>query len=193
MLLRKSLLAAFFAVFAASASHAATILYDFEENLGNNSTSLSYSESGLGLTVTAAGDRINRGNSGLGVRGNPEGGRLGLGESLTFTFAQGVYSFSARIFESGAEDELFRFAGFGQTLDLTAEGGGSAFTTVTFISDTPMTTFTISGLEPNASGNRGVRVGSVEVSTTPVPLPAAGGLMLLAIAGLGLHAQRKKP
>ncbi|MEM9899035.1 MAG: hypothetical protein AAF742_06610 [Pseudomonadota bacterium] len=189
-MLKQSVLATALAFGTATYSSAATILFDFEENLSDNSTTQSYSVAGLNLTVGSVGGNINRGGRGLGVSGTPEGGRLGDGETLTFSFDQPIFSVTARIFESGPEDEDFRFSGFGSTTDYIAEGGGPAYTTITINSGTGVNSILFQGLEPNAGGNRGVRIGSLEVRLTPIPLPASG--VLLGIAALGLVGRNKR-
>lgn len=190
MFIRKLLTTLAFTVAASSAS-AITILYDFEQNLSDNQTSIDYVESGVTLNVTANGDQIHRAGNGMGVRGNPEGSRIASGEQLTFSFdGYRIDSFTATIWERGAEDETFIFGNSGIQ---TALGGanGVSLQTFTEILASGTSSFTIQGLEANGAGNRGIKIANIEVTLSEVPVPASGGLLLAALVGVGIYRRKK--
>ena len=183
---------AMFAV-TASASSAATIMYDFKQNLSDTSATASYTVDGVTLTVDSFGGNLNRGRWGLGVQGNPEGGRLGSGELLAFSFDRDIVSITTTVFETGNEDEDFRFFGIGNGNTVTVAGGGNgrSFTSYTENLASAVTSFGVIGLEPNAAGNRGIRIASIEIELAPIPLPASGALLGAALLGLGLRRRSK--
>ncbi|SHG64286.1 VPLPA-CTERM protein sorting domain-containing protein [Cognatiyoonia sediminum] len=184
------LLTAFFLSFATSAS-AITVLYDFEQNLSDNQTSVDYIENGVTLTVSSTGGQVHRAGNGIGVRGNPEGARIGLGEQLTFTFdGYRIDSFTATIWERGSEDEQFIFGSDGL---LTAFGGTNGVSLQTFTASllNGASSFTIQGVVPNGPGNRGIKISNIQVELSEIPLPASSGLLLAAIMGLGFYKRRK--
>jgi hypothetical protein len=196
----KSILAALAIVCAASAAPAATISYDLTAGGSNNSSSLSFTNTGVTMGVTSTGGTINRNVNGFGVGGTVNAGRLGLGEALTFSFSEAISSFTAAIFETGREAERFgvRINGLPTLFTIAASSNGTSFTTFNFASlfTTPITSFSIFGVEPNAGGNRGVRVSNVTVTTpppiviSPVPLPAGLILLLTALGAITVIRRR---
>lgn len=185
----------------ATAASATTILYDFTDNLSDNSSSLTYTESGEDLTIKASRRdnpglvrNINRGGGGLGVSPGREGGRLGTDEVLTFTIDSGreISGLIATIWETGNQTEEFSVIVNGVTTTFSVPGGDGGASVQTFdltsLFATGTNVFSIVG-ESNGSGNRGVRVGSVEVTLTAVPVPAGG---LLLFSGIGLLLLRRR-
>ncbi|MEY1555824.1 hypothetical protein AB3Y40_09340 [Yoonia sp. R2331] len=193
----KRLISTLFALgLMATGASAATVNYNFQAG-GPNGSSVSYTSGGVDLTVSSGGGNVAVTNNGLGVTGNPEGGRLGLGESLTFDFG-GILvdQISGLVFEAGPQAEQFGVIINGvSTLFTVPAGLGNSFTTLNFSSLIPtggVSSFTIFGVQPNAPGNRGVKVGGITVNAInipPVPLPAGGALLL---TGLGLLALRRR-
>lgn len=120
----KTFLAALGLIFAASLSFAAPVSFDLT-GTNQTTTSLSQTVDDLTMTVTASGGNVRITGNGTGVTGTPEGGRLGLGESLTFTFSRAIISLTADIFENRAEDEDFGITIGGTTVNLTALGGAN--------------------------------------------------------------------
>lgn len=183
-------LTAFFLLFATSAS-AVTVLFDFEQNLSDNQTSVDYVKNGVTLTISSTGGQVHRAGNGIGVRGNPEGARIGLGEQLTFSFAgYRIDSFMATVWERGSEDERFIFGPDGQQIIL---GGTNGTTLQTFTSNLAggASSFTIQGVEPNGPGNRGIKIANIQVGLSQVPLPASGFLLLISLLGLGVYKKRR--
>lgn len=178
-------------VLSASGASAATVSYNFQSG-GPNGSSVSYSTGGIDLTVSGAGGNVAVTNNGLGVTGNPENGRLGLGETLTFDFGTVmVDQISGLIFEAGGQAEQFGITIGGiSTVFTVPAAAGTSFVNFDFTSLIPtggVSSFSIFGLQPNASGNRGVKVGEITVNTIPLP---AGGLLLMS--GLGALALRRR-
>lgn len=187
----RTLATSLFLSVAATAASATTILFDFQQGLNNPATA-NYSVDGLGLTVTSTGGNIARGNRGLGVTGNPEGGWLGLGEELSFSFGQAIQSVTVVMRERGPSDGAFTFGGIGDGSTLTF-GNGNGQSTATFTETLSIATsaFSVIGLEPDVAGGAGVRVASIEVTLAPIPVPASGGLLLAGLIGLGAYKRRK--
>lgn len=189
-----ALIAAF--IMASSAAQAAVVSFDFN-GPAQSVSSLSQVVDGVTVTVTPNSNQIRQNGAGLGVTTNPEGGRLGLNESLTFTFSTAITSLSALIWETGNQDEAFGISINGSSQNFIISGGGNGASFASFdasglIPVGGITSVTIFGSEPNAAGNRGVRVSglTVEVPTLPqVPLPAGGALLASA---LGLAVLRKR-
>lgn len=193
----KTLISAISALFlSVTAASAATINYDFLAS-GTNSSSVSYSEGGVDLTVTAALGNVAVTANGLGVTGNPEASRIGLGESLTFDFGSVlVDQITGLMFETQNQSEQFGIIINGAaTLFTLPAAPGTSFVTLDFTSLIPtggVSSFTIFGVQPNAAGNRGVKVGGITVNAINVPaipLPASG---LLLLTGFGAIALRRR-
>lgn len=177
----------------ATAASATTILYDFTNNLSDDSSTLTYTEGGQDLRVDASrrdnanSVLINRGGRGLGVSPGREGGRLGRDEVLTFTIESGreISGLSVSLWERGTEDEVFSIVVNGVSTNFTVLGGGSGASTQTFdlssLFSSDTNTFSIVG-ESSGPGNRGGRLSSIEVTLVPVPLPASGALLLSSLA-----------
>ncbi len=184
-------------VLSASAASAATVTYNFQAS-GTNGATINYSSGGVDMTVTGAVGNVAVTNNGLGVTGNPEGGRLGLGESLTFDFGTTlVDQISGLIFESGGQTEQFGITiGGVSTVFTLPAAAGSSFVNIDFTSLIPtggVSSFTIFGLEPDAAGNRGVKVGEITVNAlTAIPLPAGGLLLLSGLGALTLRGRRTR-
>ena len=70
---------------SAESAAAAVVNFDLTGNNPNGPT-FTLTEGSTSMVVTSTGGNIARTNNGFGVTGAPEGGRLGLGESLTFDF-----------------------------------------------------------------------------------------------------------
>ena len=144
--------------------------------------------------MTSSGGNIARGNRGLGITGNPEGGWLGLGEQLTFSFGQNIEAITVTMRERGPNDGEFTFGGFGTGGAITF-GNGNGQSTATFVESfaSALSSFSIIGLEPNdPSGAAGVRVASIEVTLAEVPVPASSGLLLAGLFGLGFYKRRQR-
>ena len=188
--------AVFFAiifVLTATSAAAVTLRYNFQDNLSDNETSISYidSISGVKFSVTSYGGRIHRAGNGIGVRGRPEGSRIAAGERLTFTFdSYRIDSFTATIWERGSDNEQFIFGFDGEK---TAIGGTNGVSlqlfTASLLNET--SSFTVQGLEQNGPGNRGIKIANIEVELSEIPLPASSGLLLTGILALRLYKSRK--
>lgn len=199
MLIRALLAYVFLTITSVNAASAATILYDFAENLSDDQTDLTYVVDGAALTVEAAGPRaiefINRHRRGIGVSPGREGARLAGGESLSFTFDGNISSLVATIWERRSEDEDFAVFVNGIQTDFTILGGGNGQSTVAFdlsglfLSET--NTFSIVGTQSTGPGNRGILVSSIEVELIPVSLPAGGLLLATGFLGLAVTRRRK--
>jgi hypothetical protein len=185
---------------AAAAAPAATISYDLTTGGPNNNTTLSLTNAGVTMGVASTGGNINRSSSGFGINGSPNAARIGLGEILTFTFSDAISAFSASIFETGAEAERFGITinGLSTIFTIAASAPGSSVTTFDFASlfTTPITSFSLFGVEPNLPGNRGILVSGITVTTpppvvvSPVPLPAGLILLLTALGAVTIAGRR---
>lgn len=190
-MMKTAILAAIFGLFASSAS-AALINFDFTDST-NTVPTYSATAGGFAVTATPTTDALRINSSGIGVTTNPEGGRLGAGETIVFT-APLFDALTIAIWETGNQDEDFRVTINGTSYDFTIAGGGRGASTVTFdltslLPSGGTSIFSVTGLEPNASGNRGVRVASVSINV--VPLPAGAALLLTALLGFGAIRRRR--
>lgn len=189
MFIRTILTSLALTLFATTAS-AVTVLFNFEQNLSDNQTTVSYLESGVTLTVISDGGNVHRAGNGMGVSGNPEGARIGLGEELSFSFAgYRIDSFTATIWERGTENERFIFGSEGEQIAIGGANGVS-LQTFTAVLAGGASSFTIQGVEPNAGGNRGIKVTEILVELTAVPLPASSWMLLASLLGLGVYKRR---
>jgi len=162
----------------------------FDQSFGTTAT-----VDGVTLTVGATGGAVVSRNNGLGVSGRPEGRRLGLGETLSFNFSEDVLSVTASIFENGSEDEDFAFTSLDGTVNSVILGGtnGVSLTNFSQVFSAATNTFSFSGLEANAPGNRGIKIRSITVETSEpanVPLPAGGLMLGTGLLGLGIARKR---
>jgi hypothetical protein len=193
----------------ATSANATTILYDFTDNFSDDQTTVNYVEDGYTVDIEAGRTDnpglvrfVNRGNRGLGVSPGSEGGRFGDNESLTFTFGDDIEitGLVATIWERGTEDESFSVIVNGVTTTFTLDGvpaseSGNGQSVQTFdltsLFSTGTNTFSFVG-ESSGPGNRGVRIGSIQVDIVAVPVPAGGGLLLTGLLGLGYLRQRQR-
>lgn len=194
MRIRTILASAVMLATAATGASAASVYYDFKVNAPNLQT-VTYGTRGTALTVSSNINRISRHANGLGVTQGAEEGRLGLGEELAFAVKAGkIRALTMTFFEAGAEDETFAVVIDGVQTDLLIPGGtrGASYQSIDLTSLLPggeVTTFTVVGLEPDAAGNRGIRL--ADVALTTIPLPAGGALLLTGLLGLvGLRRAR---
>ncbi len=194
----KKIVSALAALFlSASAAQAATVTYDFL-GAATNVPTLTLNSGGVSLDITATGGNVARTANGIGVTGNPEGGRLGLGEFLTFDFGTTIVDqIEGLVFEAGGQAEQFGVIidGTVTIFTLPAAGGNStlAFDFNSLIPATGVSVFTIFGAQPDAAGNRGVKVTGLTVNAinlASVPLPAGSLLLLTGLGALALRRRR---
>lgn len=183
-------------IMTGSASTAATVGFDFSGSGGNTGSNTSvFTESGVSVSVVSTGGNINIGSKGLGVQGNPDSGRMGVGESLTFSFSPMVSLLSAVAFERGnGSDTVAISDASGTVLNtfIVSSVPGSLFTQDLSGFNLTGDTFTFSVIA--ASGSLpGLRIRSLEVDPelTPVPLPATSLLLFAGIGGLAMFRRHK--
>lgn len=154
-----------------------------------------FKDGGLGT----AGD-IHQNGNGIGVAGNPEGGRLAGNEQLTFTFdPTQTQLLEGLVFERGQFDEhfnLFDAAGlFVQAFVVDGSNnsgpGSDSFQTFDFSVHSLIGGFSVRGVPVNGDeNNEGVRIASLTVQQ--VPAPAALPLLATALIGVGLLTRRRR-
>ena len=203
--IRTVVAAACVSVLMSGAASAAT--FNFQSNGADNNSTVAFGPvDGVSLVVDAFkvfnpstttftdGD-VNQGSNGLGVSGDPEGGRLGAGEGLQFQFSPNVSVVSSLVFERGDQNEDFIVFDDTNTQvggTFTVLGGGAGNSTQLFdlsALNIVGSFFTIVGID-SGGGNRGVRI--AELTVTPVPLPAALPLFAGGLGLLGLLGWRRK-
>lgn len=188
--MKTALLAAIFGLFASTAG-AAVINFDFTDSTATVPTYTATS-GGFTMTATPTTNNIRVNSVGIGVTGRPEGGRLGAGETIVFN-GPTFDTLTIAVWETGTEDEDFRVTIDGTSYDFTIPGGGIGRSTVNFdlsslLPSGGINVFSVTGLETNAPGNRGVRIAEVIVNV--VPLPAGAALLLTGLFGFGAIRRR---
>lgn len=188
----KRVLPALALTLAASTADAAVVSFDFTAPRATVAD-VTRTVNGVTAVATPASNNIRINSAGIGVTTNPEGGRLGAGETILFTTSHRFDALSVDIWETGNQDEDFRVTVNGVSVDYTIAGGTGGRSTVTFdlsalVPAGGLNAFSITGLEPNAAGNRGVRVAGVTINA--IPVPATGALMLAGLLGFGALRHR---
>ena len=112
--IRNFLLAVAAVAISATAASGATILYDFDEDLGDAAGVVTYTVDGVELTVSAGPGGVNRSTDGLGVTGGAGGDSLGSGESLSFAFDAVIKRVKATYYEADGQAHSFLMFGNGQ-------------------------------------------------------------------------------
>jgi hypothetical protein len=166
-----------------SLSASANLIFDFENNLGDNKHKRIYNLNGIVLTVTAFDDdeknpkqKVDRSALGLGVNGNPKSGQIGNNEYLVFTFDEIFYGHLNITFGNWNRGDVAKITSNDDATSRFRRNNGI------FTSDyAAVSSFRVEGTSKNA-----FRVANIEL----VPEPSA--LVILGLGLLGLGARRLK-
>ena len=182
-------------VAAGGAASAATVEFDFREIVDEpNAATVVMERRGVTATITSTGGSVTTGTEGLGVSGNPNGGRWGVGETLTITFSKNAILDMATVFElgGGSNDVEVEDGSGNLLLSFDATDGAN---TDSFFQATPggliegtVFVFSLTNSDGSAS-QRGIRLTELDVSI--IPLPAGGLLLLAGLGGLAIVRHRR--
>jgi len=187
----KALLATalFFALTSGAAS--AATLFSLTGPTENAGSSLTFSLDGIDVTITSSTGWIHRNFNGLGAGGGLDRNRIGSNannnETLTFSFSESVTLTEGTILDRLGGGETFDILDGSANLlgsySIASPAGPNAILPANFglTSDTFVFRHT---------GGGGIRVASLTVS--PVPLPAAGWMMLAGLAAFAGMRRRSK-
>lgn len=201
MKLKSILISALMAVALPAAANAVT--FDFTDpavpSAPNTFESLSFTEEGLTVTATAvnnfggAGLVANR-FAGLGVAGFPEDSRIAQNELLVLSFSEEVTITTGSFFQQGGEEEPF-FIGadmvdlFTSSIPALSPTGFVSLDDLGFTSLTGTEFVFGTGVLPGP-GALGLEL--ADLGVTRVPLPAPLAMLLVALAGFGFVARRRR-